>query len=340
MRAVMYYGPQEIKLVELPIPKPGPGEALVRIGAALTCGTDFKAYRQGHRVLLGNLPAPFGHELAGTIEEVGAGVEAFRPGMRVVAANSAPCDRCPYCARGQNQLCDRLKLHNGAYAEYNLLPAAIVKHNLYELPPTLDFKEGALAEPLACAIHGVDVMRVEAGERVAIIGAGTMSLLMIQVLRARGAQVLVIGRSTDRLALAARAGAHVIVSALDRDILEVARGWTDGLGPDCVFEAVGKPDTWTQAIAMARKGGRVCLFGGCAMGTRVAVDAHRVHYEQLQLQGVFHHTPRYFRQAVDLLASGRVKTELLIASSIPLSEVPSYFARMHHQSNPKVAVIP
>lgn len=340
MKAVMFFGPQEIKLVDMPVPKPGPGEVLVRIGAALTCGTDFKAYRQGHRVLLGDLPAPFGHELAGTVEEAGEGVTAFAPGTRVVAANSAPCDACPYCAKGQNQLCDNLKLHNGAYAEYNLVPAQIVKHNLYPLPRHLTFQDGALAEPLACAIHGVDVMRVVARERVAIIGAGTMALLLIQALKARGAEVLVIGRNPERLAQAKTAGADEALSAQDKDWTERARHWADGLGPDVVFEAVGKAETWQQAAALVRKGGRVCLFGGCAMGTRVSVDAHRVHYEQLQLQGVFHHTPRYFRQAVELLAEGKVRTDLLISSSIQLDEVPAYFARMHKQSNPKVAVIP
>lgn len=340
MKAVLFYGPQEIKLMEVPVPKPGPGQVLVRIGAALTCGTDFKAYRQGHRVLLGDLPAPFGHELAGTVCEVGEGVERFKPGMRVVAANSAPCDACVYCARGQNQLCDNLKLHNGAYAEYNLVPARIVKHNLWELPSSVDFKEGALAEPLACAIHGADVMKAAAGEKVAIIGAGTMCLLLVQALVDRGARVLVIGRNPERLAVAKRAGAEVTLSAEGRDVSAEVKEWAGGVGPDLVFEAVGKPDTWQQAISLVRKGGRVCLFGGCAMGTRVPVDAHRVHYEQLQLQGVFHHTPKYFGEAVGLLGRGRIKSELLIGATIPLAEVPSFFARMHQQSNAKVAVIP
>ncbi len=340
MKAILFYGPQQIKLVDVPLPSPGPGQVLLKVGAALTCGTDFKAYRQGHRVLLGDLPAPFGHELAGTVVEAGPGVSGLKPGMRVVAANSAPCDSCFFCLKGQNQLCDRLKLHNGAYAEYNLLPAQIVKHNVYPLPPELGFKEAALAEPLACAIHAVDVMRVEADERVAIIGAGNMSLLLIMALAQRGAHITVIGRSPARLALAARAGAHATVSALEGDASRAVRALSQDVGADCVFEAVGKPDTWEQAVSLARKGGRVCLFGGCSMGTRIPVDAHRLHYEQLCLQGVFHHTPKYFRQAVELLAAGRVRTELLIADSIPLEEIPSYFERTHRQSNPKVAVIP
>lgn len=340
MRAVVYYAPRQIRLESLPIPKPGRGEVLVKIGAALTCGTDFKAYRQGHKVLLGDPPSPFGHELAGTIVETGPGVEGFAAGDRVVAANSAPCEGCPFCARGQSQLCDGLKLHNGAYAEYNLVPEPIVKRNLYRLDDSLGFAEAALAEPLSCALHAVDVLGVEKGESAALIGAGPMALLLIAALRDRGARVLVAGRGPENLALARRAGAQEAFSAADGDPIAAVRKATEGRGADCVFEAVGRPETWQQSLAMTRKGGRVCLFGGCAAGTMVPVDAHRVHYDQLSLHGVFHHTPRYFKAAVDLLHRRRLDTSLLISGSIPLSEVPAFFERGHERSNPKVSVIP
>lgn len=340
MRAVMFYGPKQIRLVDVPVPKPGPDEVLIKVGAALTCGTDFKAYRQGHPVLLGELPSPFGHELAGTVVEVGAGVEKFKPGDRVVAANSAPCDLCFHCLRGQNQLCDNLKLHNGAYAQYNLVPAQIVKHNLYHLPASLGFAEAALSEPLSCAIHAVDVLGVREGENVAIIGAGTMSLLLIQSLAARGARIIVVGRNPKNLEIALAAGAHEAVSTNDPDHMDAVQKLTEGRGPDCVIEAVGSPKTWQKGISMVRKGGRVCLFGGCAPSTEVPVDAHRIHYGQISLFGVFHHTPKYFLAALNLLGGGYVKTKLLISESISLEEVPPFFDRMHHQSNPKVAVIP
>ncbi|MDE2290959.1 MAG: alcohol dehydrogenase catalytic domain-containing protein, partial [Elusimicrobia bacterium] len=170
MRAVIYHGPRDVRLETLPRPRPGPGEVLVRLGAALTCGTDFKAYRRGHRVLLGDPPSPFGHELAGVVEEAGAGVTAFAPGDRVVVGNSAPCEGCFYCDRGQNFLCERLKLHNGAYADYDLVPAPIVRANLHRLPAGLSFETAALAEPLACARHAVGAARVEAGETAAVVG--------------------------------------------------------------------------------------------------------------------------------------------------------------------------
>ena len=340
MRAVLYYAPKQIRLEEVPMPKVGPGEVLLKVGAALTCGTDFKAYRRGHPVLLGPAPAPFGHELAGTIVETGEGVAAFSKGDRVVAANSAPCDRCFYCARGQNQLCDHLKLHNGAYAEYNLVPANIVKHNLWKLPDHLGFREAALSEPLACAMHGVDAIAAREGETVAILGAGPMALLLIQALRARGCRVIVAGRSKANLDTARKAGAHETVSALDGDVAAAVRGLTEGRGADCVFEAVGLAETWKQSMSLVRKGGRVCLFGGCAAGTVVPVDAHRLHYEQISLHGVFHHTPKYFKAAVDLLAAKKVAVDLLIAGKIALDEVPAFFAEFADTSIAKSAVIP
>lgn len=340
MKAVIFFGPKEIRLMDVPVPRPGPGEVLLKIGAALTCGTDFKAYRQGHKVLLGDPPSPFGHELAGTVVESGAGAEAFTAGMRAVAANSAPCDRCFFCRRAQTPLCDHLKLLNGAYAQYLLVPAHIVKHNLHPLDAGMDLRVAALAEPLACALHAVDAMSVERGERIAILGAGNMSLLLLSALKARGACVLVMGRGPRRLEFARKAGADETASILETDPRKASRKWTEGVGPDCVFEAVGRADAWETALSMARKGGRVCLFGGCASGARVEVDAHRVHYEQLTLRGVFHHTPEYFRRAVELLSKSGVPADLLIEGQIALEEVPEYFRKMQDRSPLKTAVVP
>jgi L-iditol 2-dehydrogenase len=340
MQAVIFHGPKDIRLQEVPIPKPGPGEVLLKVGAALTCGTDFKAYRQGHRVLLGPSPAPFGHEFSGTVADVGLGVSDFRPGMRVVAANSAPCEGCFFCAKGQPQLCEDLRLHNGAYAQYNLLPAHIVRRNLHPIADSMDFKTAALCEPLACALHAVDVMNVRSAESIAILGSGIMAMLLTGALKTRGARVLVVGRGKDKLAHTLAAGADRTVSIHDEDPVQAARDFAGGHGADCAFEAVGTADTWKTAIAMTRNGGRVCLYGGCAQGTQVPVDAHRLHYGQISLHGVFHHTPKHFRQALDLLSSGRLDAARFFAGEITLREVPEYFERMHAQSSLKVAVFP
>src|SRR5436190_14733863 len=160
MRAVLFYGPGDLRLIQTPIPRAGTGEVVVRIHTALTCGTDFKAYRQGHPILLAQTPSPFGHEMAGTISQVGAGVTALREGDRVVVLNSAPCRRCYFCQQGTSELCDNLELLNGAYAEYIRGPAHITQQNLHLIPENLSFAEAALTEPFACALHAVDKMRV------------------------------------------------------------------------------------------------------------------------------------------------------------------------------------
>lgn len=340
MKAVIYHGPRDIRLEERPIPSPGPGEVLVKTGAALTCGTDFKAFRQGHKVLLGDYPSPFGHELAGFVAAVGAGVGSVKEGDRVVVANSAPMDDCFWCRRGQNHLCRALKLHNGAYAEYDLVPPHIARRNLVPLDAATPFEVGALAEPFACAIHAAEVHAVMEGELCLVIGAGPMSLLLVHALRARGARVAVLGRTKEALAACSGAGAEAVFSALDAHADADVLAWAEGRGPDHVFEAVGKAETYQRAVALARDGGKVCLFGGCAAGTVVSLDAHRLHYKQISLHGVFHHTPRHFHEAVRLLSTGQVGTERLISGEVRLEDIPRFFADNADKSRPKAVVRP
>jgi L-iditol 2-dehydrogenase len=340
MRAVIFHGPRDVRLEEKPVPEPGPGEIVVKIGAALTCGTDFKAYRQGHRVLLGDYPSPFGHELAGTVAALGAGVKNAKEGDRVVVANSAPMDDCFWCAHGQNHLCPKLKLHNGAYAEYDRVPAHIVRHNLHPLAAGVPFEVGALAEPFSTTIHAVEILGVREGDLCAVLGAGPMSVMLVHALRARGARVAAIGRSKPHLETVKQAGAEAAFSAEDGPVDVRVRAWAAGRGPDHVFEAVGKAETHLQALELVRDGGKVCLFGGCAPGTTIPLDLHRVHYKQLTLQGVFHHTPPHFREAVRLLSEGKVKTELIIRGQVKLDDIPKFFADNADKSIPKAAVRP
>lgn len=338
MRAVIYHGPRDITLEEVPLPAPGPGEVLVKLGAALTCGTDFKAYRQGHPVLLGAYPSPFGHELAGTVAAVGKHVLSTKEGDRVVVANSAPMDDCFWCTHGQNHLCPKLKLHNGAYAEFNLVPAHIVRQNLHALKASVSFEVGAMAEPFSTTIHAAEIMGVREGDTALVIGAGPMSIMLVHALRARGARVGVLGRSKENLLTAKFAGAEATFSSLDGPLAEKAHAWADERGPDHVFEAVGKAETHLQALEMVRAGGKICLFGGCAPGTTVPFDAHRIHYKQMSIHGVFHHTPRHFKEAVRLLSEGKVKTELLISGAVTLADIPAFFAANADKSIPKSVV--
>lgn len=341
MKTAFFYGPEDLRLEDIPTPSCGPGEVLVKIAAALTCGTDFKSYRRGHPVIFKSLPSPFGHEMAGTIAEVGDGVTQFSPGMRVVPANSAPCGSCFHCDRSEFSLCEDLLFLNGAYSDYLIIPRRIVRKNLHVIPRSLSFETAALAEPLACAVHAVERLQIKAGEYVVVIGTGPMSLLLTQVLKEKGARIAVIGRTWEKLRHSERAGAEMLASALDGDPSAKIKTWAHaGQGPDVVIEAVGQPETWEQAVALVRRGGRVCPFGGCSRGSVFKGDTFRFHYDEVRLVGVFHHTPDCFREAIRLLIRGVIDPHLLIVGRKRLSAIGEIFYPGVTDTPLKIAVIP
>ncbi|CAA9451943.1 MAG: hypothetical protein AVDCRST_MAG28-1864 [uncultured Rubrobacteraceae bacterium] len=323
MRAAMFYEPGDVRMEDVAVPEAGPGEVLVNIGAALTCGTDVKTYRRGHPTLFPELPSPFGHEFGGTIEAVGEGVEGWRPGTRVVAANSAPCNRCFYCKVGDQSMCENLSFLNGAFAEYIVVPSRIVEQNLYEIPEGMEFSRAALLEPLACAIHGVVRTPISMGDTVAIIGAGQIGLMFVRLATERGARVICLDKSASRLEVARQLGAEETVEAAEGvDTIGAVRGWTPEVrGTDVVIEAVGLPPLWEQALQIVRKGGDVTLFGGAPSGTSIEVDTMLLHYSQLTIRGIFHHTPYTVQVAFDLLKSGRIDPEPFISGVRPLEDV-------------------
>ncbi len=344
MLATMFYGPGDIRLEQRPIPQPARGEVLVQVVAATTCGTDVKTYRRGHPLLFPHTPAGFGHEVAGIVVEVGRGVQQFREGDAVVVANSAPCRSCFYCRRGQESLCEDLLFLNGAYAEYLLVPERIVRYNLYSLPVETSFVAAALCEPLACALHGVAASEVRAGDTVVILGSGPLGLLLVAAAKLRGAHVIVTGRGQERLALAHHFGADAVIDVTglsDLEQLEAARGrMMTRRGADIVIEAVGMPETWELAAQMVRPGGLVNFFGGCPAGTEVKLETRPLHYGEVTLKGVFHHTPTYFTQARDFIINHDIDVEALITARVPLSSTVEVFRRLLQKQGVKYALIP
>jgi L-iditol 2-dehydrogenase len=324
MQAILFYGPGDARLVETPILTPGPGELLVKVGAALTCGTDLKSYRRGHPRIFRSLPSPFGHEFAGVVAETGAGVDRFAVGQRVVAANSAPCGECAFCREGRESLCERLEFLNGAYAEYIVVPERIVRRNTYRIPDHLTFAEAALIEPLACVLHGLDALDLQLGDTAVVLGCGPIGLLFVNALTLRGLNVIASDRHESRLADARHFGAVATVNAADMGIDEqiaAVRSLTPGeRGAPVVIEAVGRAETWEAATRMARRGGQILLFGGAKAGTRLAVDATALHYDELTIKGVFHHTPRHIHLALYLIASGAINARDYLTANRPLAE--------------------
>jgi L-iditol 2-dehydrogenase len=342
MKAVLFYAPGDIRYEEIERPTAGPGEVLLQVGAALTCGTDLKTYRRGHPVMIQKAPTVFGHELAGVVAEIGAGVEGFAIGQRVVAANSAPCNRCFYCRQGRLSLCQNLEFLNGSYAEYITIPARIVQQNLLPIPDHLPFHHAALVEPFACIVHGIERSNVRLGDTVCIIGQGPIGLMFTRLAKLKGARVIAVDMVPFRLDKARHFGADEVVNAREvPDAVQAVRDLTeDGRGVDVAIEAVGLPQTWEQAIAMTRPGGLANLFGGCKSGTHIKVDTRRLHYDELKIIGVFHHTPTYIRTALSLISDGQLDPDALITHEMPLARLEEALQLVASGEALKVAIVP
>ena len=323
MRAAVFRGPGELSIEEVPRQVPGPGEVSVAVHAAVTCGTDLKSYRRGHPKLFPTLPSRFGHEFAGVVDEVGPGVERFRVGQRVVAANTAPCGHCWACTKQRPSLCENLEFLNGAFAEQVVVPAAIVARNTYALPDHVSFASAAPLEPLSTVVHGMAEADVQLGDTVVVHGCGPIGLMFVRLSRLRGARVIATDRSSTRLRQAEATGAEVAVDLTGLDSTaeraEAVKALTEGgRGADVAIEAVGLPEVWEQTVESLRPGGLGLLFGGPKAGSRFSVDAVAMHYSEYTLKGVFHHTPQYVKTALDLLNSGDLDGESLISERRPL----------------------
>lgn len=342
MTAAVLYGKRDVRIEQIPIPRVGPGEVLVRIKAALTCGTDLKVYRQGFHARMIVPPSVFGHELAGVVEEVGAGVDSFSPGMRVVSANSGPCNSCFFCERHLSNLCEDLQFINGAYAEFIKIPERIVRQNLLLLPDSLSFHEAALVEPLACVLRAVEETQISEGDTVVVIGIGPIGLMFVQVLKSLGATVVAVGKRSSQLAQAERMGAHHVLDANESNVVEQVRNITTGRrGADVVVEAVGTTETWQQAMAMVRRGGTINLFGGCPSGTHIPLDTTLIHYSEITIKASFHHTPRHIREALGVIHSGQIRAQQLITGEERLTSLRNVMERLLNRNGDlKIAIIP
>jgi L-iditol 2-dehydrogenase len=304
MKAAVLYGQEDLRIEKVGIPEIGAGDLLVRVRAALTCGTDVKVFRRGYHAKMIVPPALFGHELAGDVIAAGSAVTKFRAGDRVVAANSAPCGVCFYCRRGNENLCEDLLFNNGAYAEYIRIPGRIVERNTYPIPAHVEYQDAALSEPLACVLRGLDETGIRAGDTVVIMGLGPIGLMFVRLAKVYGTRVIALGRRQTQLDRARHMGAdELVISSGDPDaIVAQVRALTEGHGADVAIEAVGLPETWQTATRLLRKGGVVNFFGGCPKDSRVTLDTSLLHYSEITCTASFHHTPAHIQKALDIVS--------------------------------------
>jgi L-iditol 2-dehydrogenase len=359
--------PGKIELHEMETPEPSYGEILVKIKAALTCGTDLKAFLRGHPLI--PMPGVFGHEFSGVVTEAGKGIRRFREGDAVMSVHTAPCLKCIFCRKRLYNLCERI-MHTkvlGAFAEYILLPSHIVKRNVFHKPKNLSFEEAAFLEPLSCVVYSVDPLRIKKGDSALIFGAGPIGLLHLLLLKRRGARVAVADMREERLQTAKKLGADFVfrtpspqsppikggeeagdagnknpiapspLVACD-ELSRVGKGKGDGF--DYVFECTGMPEVWEASVDYVRRGGTVILFGGCKAGTTVIYDTKRLHYDEIALRGVFHYTPSDVKKAYELLREGKLSVSNLISGRFPLTHTQNVFEKLSKGAGLKYAIVP
>lgn len=348
MRAALLHGPEDVRMEDVPIPVPGPGEVLARVDVASIDFTDRKVYLRGRHPMI-KIPGLFGHEWAGTIVEVDPGAEPrWRPGQRVVAANSAPCLPeeglvCRQCRRGRPNMCENIQYNNGAFAPYILVPSRLARINLHEIPVGVPAERVVLTEPLACVIHAVRRVPVHPLDAVVVLGAGPMGLFWVNTLRRRyGPDLTIVSldHQDDRLAVAKTMGASHGLNSRDGNAREVLRAAVGRPDADVVIESVGSLGTHQEALSLVGRGGTLVSFGGVATGQILSVDIGRLHYEEISILPIYHHTPPDVAEAVRQLATGQVPVERLITGRLPLSELRRALEMVGNRTTLRTILIP
>jgi L-iditol 2-dehydrogenase len=325
----------QLELADFPEPEPGPGEVLIRVAACGICGSDVHGYdgTSGRRIP----PIVMGHEAAGVVAATGAGVSRFVSGDRVTFDSTVYCGECAFCKRGEVNLCDRRQVigvscgeyrRHGAFAEYIAVPERI----LYSLPVAMSFPEAAMLEAVSVALHAVHVTGDVKGQTVLVIGAGMIGLLTMQAARAAGAaRVLIADIDATRLSLARSLGNDGVFNLSGDGLTQEILKQTAGVGADVVLEAVGRNETIATAIDSVRKGGTVTLIGNIT--PKVELPLQKVVSRQLRLQGTAASAGEY-PEAIDLVASGKIKVKPLITAVAPLEDGPEWFKRLYaHEPN-------
>lgn len=330
-RSAWLIRPGEVTVREVPLPPPGPGQVLVKIERALVGGTDLKAYVRGHPQI--PMPGPFGHRYAGRVAALGPGAPPFEIGQAVMGVHSAPCLDCERCFAKRQHLCKHVMREKvlGAFGQYLCIPAPVARQNLFARPEHLSAEQAALLEPLACVVHGLELIDWRGVESVLILGLGAMGLLFAQLLPLyTGARRAGAGRRPERLELARRFGLE--------PVMEASEPMSDTY--DVVIECTGKLDGWQTSFERAEPGGQVLLFGGLPREAVFGVDSYRLHYEEVRLIGSFHFSPADVAKARGWLVARDVEGAELISATLPLDGVGEALEQLRRGEGVQYAIDP
>jgi L-iditol 2-dehydrogenase len=345
MKASIFYGPQDMRLENVPIPAIADNELLLKVAACAICGSDVRTYHHGARNI--HQPVTLGHEATGTIVQVGKSLTGFSPGQRVAVAPAIPCTECSYCQRGIQTMCDNLQAigyeFHGGFADYMVVPYSAVKAGcVNDIPDNLSFEEATLAEPLACAINGQELLNVGMGDTVVIIGAGPMGCLHAELAKIRGAmRVMMVEVQQQRLDLARQFAVDVLIDGEKENVTERVLQETKGMGASVVIVAAPSAAAQALALTLAAKQARVSFFGGLPKTDPMAtLNVNLIHYREIFVVGAYGSKPRHNRLGLEILASGRISASKLIGMVVPLERIEEGITALKQGKILKVIVTP
>lgn len=318
MKVAMYYNNSDVRLQELPRPKAGKGEILVKIMASGICGSDTMEWYR-----IKKAPLVLGHEVAGVIEEVGEGVQKFKVGDRVCVTHHVPCNTCSYCLTGHHTVCETLRQTNydpGGFSEYVRLPSLNVDRGTFLLPDHMSFEEGSFIEPLATVIHAQRLARLRPGQTVLVVGSGNAGIQHIQLARALGAgPVFATDIAEYRLKAAERFGAGHAINA-NQDVPAEVRKLNGGKGADLVLVCTGAISAAVQSVQSVEKGGTVVFFAVPPPGTDLPLPLNEIWTKEITLMTTYGGPPQDMLTALELIRTKRVRVADLITHRLPLEQ--------------------
>ncbi len=316
MRAAMYYANSDVRLVDLPKPAIGPGEALVRVHASGICGSDVMEWYRKPKA-----PLVLGHEIAAEVVQVGAGVTQAKVGDRVFVSHHVPCGECRYCRAGHETVCDTLRTTNfdpGGFAEFVRIPRINMEKGLFHLPAAVSDDEAVFIEPLACVARGHRLIGFQPGGTVLVIGSGIAGLLHIRLAKAEGAVRVIATDVVDfRKQAALRSGADVVIDGRE-DVPAHVKSANGGRFADLVITCTGAPKAIAQGLASVDRGGKILFFAPTEPTAKVDFPFNALWREEITMASSYGGAPRDIEKAIDLLRSREVQVADLITHRLPL----------------------
>lgn len=326
MKAAVFYGPNDLRLEDVPTPEITDDEVLVKVNLAAVCGTDVRIYL-GKKTKGVRTPSIIGHELVGTVAKVGANINDFAVGDRIGINPVIPCGHCYYCQNDMENVCENRTAigyeYDGGFAEYVRIPkAAIQSNNILNIPEHIPLEDAVIAEPLACCLNGINKANVKMNDVVVIIGGGPIGLLHVQLAKLAGAKIVILSELVGhRREKAKKAGADIVVNPNNKSLDEVILKVTDNLGADVVITAIGVPQLLNEALRLLKKGGTLNLFAGFTEDVLAEIDPNIIHYKEITVNGTSSLTRSYFREALSLIESGRINTEIIMTHGFTLDTI-------------------